>query len=484
MAFSLAGRIPGVAPARRWISGHDQQLLRLAIILAVFAGAFVLGRRPSIVPLLVLGGIVATLVFYRWPVLGALLTMVGGMLIPYRGPSGLNVTMMGMALLLGLWLMKMLVIHRRFELANWPTVRAGLALCLVGAFSLLMGLLPWFPTRQAPLGAQLGGLALIVLSVGTFAWASNEIKSLFWLKVLTFGFIAYASLYLVGYFVPPLSAVTDRLFVVGSSGSMFWTWLVALAFGQVLYNRQLGAMPRLALGLVVLATMYVALVIQNDWKSGWIPPAIGIAVILALSSWRVAFLMLIGGMIPAAGFVQRLIVSDTYSFSTRIEAWQILAQIVKANPVLGLGPANYYWYTPLFPIRGYFVSFNSHSQYVDIVAQFGFIGVLAFVWFIIEIGRVAWRLWRSPAADGFARAYAYSTIGGFVATLAAGFLGDWLIPFFYNVGLAGFRASVLPWIFLGGLVALGAMKLPKRTSSGSYELGASESAKAEHYYAK
>ena len=38
--------------------------------------------------------------------------------------------------------------------------------------------------------------------------------------------------------------------------------------------------------------------------------------------------------------------------------------------------------------------------------------------------------------------------------LVAGMLGDWVIPFVYNVGLKGFRASVLGWIFLGGLVAL------------------------------
>ncbi len=465
MASSLAGRIPGLTPARRWISGHDQQLLRLAIILAVFVGAFVLGRKPSVLPLLGLAGIVAVLVFNRWPVWGALLTILGGMLIPYSGPSGLNVTMMGLALLLGIWLIQMLVLQRRFELVDWPTVRAGLALFFVGALSLLMGLLPWFPTKQAPLGAQLGGLALIVLSVGTFAWASNVIKSLFWLKVLTFGFVAYASIHLLGYFVPPLGALTNRMFVVGSTGSMFWTWLVVLAFGQAIFNRQLGMAPRMTLGLVVLMTMYVAFVVQNDWKSGWVPPAVGIAVMLAISSWRVAFLMAVAGLIPAAGMVQRLISSDTYSYSTRIEAWEILAQIIKVNPVFGLGPANYYWYTPLFPIRGYFVSFNSHSQYVDLVAQFGFIGVLAFLWFIFEIGRVAWRLWRSPVADGFAHAYVYSAIGGFVATLVAGFFGDWLLPFFYNVGLAGFRASVLPWIFMGGLVAIAAMKLPKRMGS-------------------
>lgn len=38
--------------------------------------------------------------------------------------------------------------------------------------------------------------------------------------------------------------------------------------------------------------------------------------------------------------------------------------------------------------------------------------------------------------------------------IVAGMLGDWVIPFVYNIGLGGFRASVLGWLFLGGLVAL------------------------------
>ena len=32
-------------------------------------------------------------------------------------------------------------------------------------------------------------------------------------------------------------------------------------------------------------------------------------------------------------------------------------------------------------------------------------------------------------------------------------LGDWLLPFIYNTGLAGYRTSILPWVFMGGLVA-------------------------------
>jgi hypothetical protein len=38
--------------------------------------------------------------------------------------------------------------------------------------------------------------------------------------------------------------------------------------------------------------------------------------------------------------------------------------------------------------------------------------------------------------------------------LVSGMFGDWLIPFVYNIGLNGFRASVFGWLFLGGLVVI------------------------------
>jgi O-antigen ligase len=284
-----------------------------------------------------------------------------------------------------------------------------------------------------------------------------------WLKVLTFGFIVFASLHLPGYFFPVVGRfINDRLFVSGSTGSMFWTWLVVLSFSQALYNRRLAALPRVALVLVAVATMYVAFVVQNEWKSGWVPAAVGMGVVLALSSWRVAIALAVAGLLPAGMMLQGLISSDAYSYSTRLEAWQILGEIVRVNPILGLGSANYYWYTPLFPIRGYFVNFNSHSQYVDVVAQFGLLGLLAFIWFLWEIGRVVWRMLHADLADDFAHAYVNGAAGGFVAVVVAGFLGDWLFPFFYNVGMYGFRSAVLAWVFLGALVALEAMKLPRR----------------------
>jgi O-antigen ligase len=148
-----------------------------------------------------------------------------------------------------------------------------------------------------------------------------------------------------------------------------------------------------------------------------------------------------------------LIAADDYSWGTRVDAWRIILEISRVSPLLGMGFANYYWYTPLFPIRGWRVSFNSHSQFVDLIAQTGYLGLLSFFWLFFELGRLSWTVARK-LPDGFARGYAYGVLAGIVATQVAAFLGDWVLPFVYNVGLTGFRSGILPWIFIGGVIAL------------------------------
>lgn len=141
--------------------------------------------------------------------------------------------------------------------------------------------------------------------------------------------------------------------------------------------------------------------------------------------------------------------NEDYSVLTRWEAWRILFEIIQVNPFLGLGPSNYYWYTELFPILGYSVAFNSHNNYIDIVAQIGVFGLIFFLWFFWELGKTASSM-LPGLEEGFDRAYVIGAIGGIAGMLVAGMLGDWLIPFVYNVGLVGFRSTVFGWIFLGG----------------------------------
>jgi hypothetical protein len=56
--------------------------------------------------------------------------------------------------------------------------------------------------------------------------------------------------------------------------------------------------------------------------------------------------------------------------------------------------------------------------------------------------------------EGFAKGYSYGVFAGVFGSIMAAFLVDWLLPFAYNIGLDGVRASILPWIFFGGLVSI------------------------------
>jgi O-antigen ligase len=233
--------------------------------------------------------------------------------------------------------------------------------------------------------------------------------------------------------------------------------MVALAFSQAAFNHRLGTGWRLALGGLVLATFYWSLFPARSWASGWLPPLVAFLAILWAGAPRLGLLITVVGaalvLLNLNDVTAFILVNEEYSTMTRWEAWRILGEIIKVNPVLGLGPANYYHYTPLYPILGYVSYFNSHNQYIDIVAQTGLLGLLCFAWFAWEVGRLSWRM-RSRVPDGFERAYLYGALGGLVGTLAAGMLGDWFLPYVYNVGLVGTRSSLLAWLFLGGVVVL------------------------------
>jgi hypothetical protein len=403
--------------------------------------------------LVLLGGIGLVLIFMRWPSLGLIVASVAGLVVPFLGPSGLSVTMILVVLLLGLWLLDMVVRQREIRLVSSRTIWALLAFVVVAILSFGIGQLPWFTfAPHAPLGAQLGGLSIVVFSAGTFLLVANQVHDLYWLSRMTWVFFAFAALAIVvGGVLPELGLSTREL--IQPAGSVYFIWLVAMAFSQAAFNRDLHPGWRLALGGLVLVTLYDLFFLRFFNKSGWLPSLVCIAAIIGFRSWRAGLALALVGTVSVGYLVAGVVAQDEYSVATRYDAWLIMAEIIKTNPIWGLGFANYYWYTPLFPIRGYAVSFNSHNNYVDILAQTGLVGLICFLWFLGEVGWLGWRL-REHMSAGFAQAYVYGALGGLVGTVVAGMLGDWMLPFFYNIGLSGFRSSMLGWLFLGGLVSL------------------------------
>jgi O-antigen ligase len=444
-----------------WIS---KQSIQFFVITSVVLASTVISfwGSPRIYGLIVvlLAGLAVVIALIKQPNLGFLLVFLGGIFVPFSGPSGLNASILMVALMLGLWIADMLIIKRRFALIQSRITLPVLIFLLISVLALGMGQIPWFVfARQAPLTAQVGGFAIYIFSVGGMLLAAHLLQNVRWLEFIVWFYIGLCSLYILGQTVG--FSFIDRVFHEGfTHGSMLWTWLIALTFSQIMYNSQLQPRVRNLLIVVMLLTLYVAVIQNFEWKSGWVPGMVSVFVLLAIKYRKLLIFSISFVVIGIIYISMDLIAQDDYSWGTRLDAWKIIFEIARINPILGLGFANYYWYSPLFPIRGWSVSFNSHSQYLDLIAQTGYLGLISFFWIFLTLGVLSWNL-SKKLPGGFEKAYVYGALAGIVATLVAAFLGDWVLPFVYNVGLTGFRASILPWIFVGGVISLEQMLISK-----------------------
>jgi len=431
--------------------------LLLSVGLAMYAPQRYVPLILALIP-----GIVLLLILMRWPPLG-LIALIGTLAISFEGPAGSNAAMALVVLMSGLWLLDMIVRQRQIKLIASKPILPLLSLVLVAFLAFGVGQIPWYSfVKPASMAAQIGGLSIFILSAAAFLLVAHQVRDIRWLQWMHWIFFAVGAVYVIARLFPPLHQIA-RLYSRGANGSIFWTWLTVLSFSQAVFNRKLHPGWRVLIGSLTLVTLYFGVVIMRAWNSGWVPALVAIALTLTVAKPRLGLVFVALGLVGGITQIQKLIdfimIGDNeYSLSTRLEAWAIVLNIAKVNPILGLGPSNYYRYTPLFPIRGWAVAFNSHSQYVDLIAQTGLLGLASFLWFFAATGWLGWRL-RNRVPEGFARAYVYGVIGGIGGTLVSAALGDWVLPFFYNVGLVAFVSSVLAWLFMGGLVALEQMEL-------------------------
>ncbi len=393
---------------------------------------------------------------------GVRLLLITALLLPVEflvGETAFSLCFFFTAFLFVAWLLRLIIVERQIVVHSSRVVIATLFFMAASILSFLVGQYPWFPIAGAPIRAQLGGLALFVLSGGVLLMVAHQTRTLARLRGLTWLFIGVGGVTLVAMFLPATEITLGRVRVLthGSVGSLFFTWLVAMSVSQAIWNRSLSTSARALLLLIAAATLGRGVFVTFGWASGWLPPLIALGIVLLFRFPRLtisAGLLLIVPAAVVAGLAwSSLMEGESWSWLTRVEAQRVLLQVIAREPVLGLGPANYPFYTHLFPILGYRIRFNSHNNFTDFLAQGGIVGLIVFGWLACEALRLAHRM-SLRAPDGFCRAYAMGTFSGVASSLAAGLLADWIVPFVYNIGIVGFRSSLLFWFFVGGLVAM------------------------------
>jgi O-antigen ligase len=370
------------------------------------------------------------------------------------------------------------------------TVLPLLLFLLGGLLSLLAGRAYWDPLVPQPgnlLLVQLGQWGLFALSAAIFLVTGELGARGRWLEIATWVFLAVGGVVVLEHYLPPLRWALGWSSPAMASRSMFWTWLAALACGQLVFNPKLHLLLRLGLLVLLLGAAYVVWFQLNDWVSGWVPFSTAVAGTIWLRFWRanralgvvaaIALVALAFVLYPLlfvhAGGEQEL----ALSWGGRQHLYRTVLDLASKHPILGLGPAAYRQYAltqwlSLGVGKALYLrpTVSSHNNYIDIYAQMGLLGLALFLWFLVELALVGWHL-ASRFHGDFEEGYVQGALAGLASTLVAMMLADWFLPFVYNIGFPGFRTSALAWMFLGGLVALEQVARRKEQEVGTPGLG-------------
>lgn len=451
---------------------RPSELLSAAVVLAVLALAFLLGQRASPLWLGLLLAAVGGLLLLARPALGLFALVLAALLLPVEIGTGTEVRLNPVTLLIpavaALWLLDQMR-RGRIRVVASAANRPLLLFLAAGLLSLLVGRATWdstVPVSNSFLLVQLAQWAIFAFSALAFWLTANLIpdeKSLWRLTALFLlvgGGVALVRL------VPGLGGWVGQFTTIAFVRASFWVLLAGLAGGQLLWNDRLSTGWRLFLAGALLASLVYAFVQQQEAASNWV----GLAAVGGVLVW-LRYPRLRGPIVALFLILAAIgvIFPTVYNFAGGDEEWfesggsrlALIGRVIDVtlrNPVTGLGPAAYRPYanmTPLVYEHIFWVDprISSHNNYVDLFAHGGLLGLLLFFWFAAEIARLGARL-RQRYPAGLAAAYVNGMLAVGAGSLVIMLLADWMLPFVYNIGFSGFQASILVWLFLGGLVAL------------------------------
>jgi hypothetical protein len=438
------------------------------LVPAIIILAALLGLRANTRWLtLLLVGAGAVLILWR-PVLGLPAIVAAALLVNREFDTGsavkLNTATLLVIAMLGVWLLQM-VRQGRVALVKSRTTLPLLLFVGFGLLSLLIGNATWDPHigRSANFTiVQLAQWAIFALAAGVFLLAANLIKAEARLKTLTWGFLWLAGGIAILGSLPVTRDLVRPLTTLVFIRAPFWALLFSLAGGMLLFEKQEAVGQRVFLVATITAVLYQAFGPQFTSTSTWVSVVAATAVLVWLRFPRLRWPIL---SIVVALAAANILFPALFNFAGGEEDWQstgvgrqVLIQRVlevsMRNPVTGLGPAAYRLYAGARPLTIWIApQISSHNNYIDLFAQLGIVGLALFSWFAFELGRLSLQL-RSRTSSDFSGAYTNSMLAMGAASLVLMAFADWILPFVYNIGFPGFQASILVWLFLGGLVAL------------------------------
>jgi hypothetical protein len=426
--------------------------------LVVYAG---LGRLPLESDNLAIGAALAiggALLLTRLE-LGIVLLPILAVAVPFSIGTGTNSTIVAnlafSAVLLVFWITRMLL-RANISLVDSPILLPLAGFIGTAVFATIVGEATRDPLVTATrnfVQVQVGGLAMFIFSSAVLLMAMNLLRKLRWVKWLVWTFLALGGVTIAGYLLQSKKDIAGF-----STGGLFSLWVISLAVGQLFFNRRLPLWARTAVLVLVSAWVYRRVVEESSWLSGWLPILVAVLTIAFLRSKTHLFL-LVAGIACAAllnyGFVERVYTNqtqgrDSQGNNTRLVIWEQSLRVSEGHLLFGTGVAGYaLYYMTYFADNAY----STHSNYLDIFSQTGLVGSFFFAWLLLATGHIglgARKLW----PDGFEAGVVNGVLGAMMGVVLAMALGDWVLPFVYNQGIAGFRYTMHTWLFMGVLALM------------------------------
>lgn len=416
----------------------------------------------TLLPIMLMGGMVVSIFMYRSGQTTALAILVLSTLV-HDGIStgtGTKLTFTFLVLILWslVWLFKRTVVERNFNihpaLPNWPIFFFSIVVIIAylwsGAF---VEEKASFVFAQKSL-VRLMTATVLIVSPLTLVLFANAIRTNTGFKIFAWWFVVLGLI--MGVVRLVLGTVPEPM----NDRGQFPTWFTAIAFGQILFNKDLRWYIKLLLLAGIGLWAQITLGLGLTWLSGWLPIVLVLAILIAVYSRKVfvfALICVVIWGIANIDFIKKQVGGEsTESGSTRSTAWGRAFGVVGKHFLFGAGPAGYEYY---FEAYGYYngavgTADLSHNNYIDILAQTGVVGFTLWVLLWGGQGLMVWKLYRKRIDDPFLSALKYSLVACFPAILVAMMLGDWVTPFPYTQTLFGFDYTIWAWMVSGISIAL------------------------------
>lgn len=451
------------------------------VIVAVLAVTLLLGRWASPRWLALLVAAAGALALLRVPQLGPLALITAALVVRLEIGTGTDVELNAATLLVPVLFGLQFIKGLRTRQLRWVGSTANTPLTYflaAGLLSLLLGNVLWDPAVPKPdsfwltQAAQWATFALAALAFWLLATLEDADT---WLPRLTWFLLILAGGLYILLVVPaiPNKNVYDAVLVIrlatpGLYHPPLLVLVVALAGGQLLFTETLSSGRRVFLIVAVAAVLIYAFYLERETVSNWVGVSATLGTLIWLRWPRLRWLAMV---VLVALTLSGLLTSTVYDFAGGDREWvrsggsrlvliERVVDVTMRNPVTGLGPAAYRPYAGVEPLPyegALWVNPNvsSHNNYVDLFSHVGLLGLGLFIWFAAEMTLLGFRL-RTKYTEGFFAGYVNGMIAAWAGALVLMLFGDWMLPFVYNIGFPGFQASLLVWLFLGGLVGVDA----------------------------